>query len=918
MIFAALPVSADTIYLLQHRELVAAEDSQKRLLDSLFFPDIRSRQEGIERAHRQTFEWIFDNAGNQVRPWHNFVDWLEKGHGTYWISGKAGAGKSTLMSFICQDSRTEAALRVWSGTNEVFIPYFFFWNPGTQLQKSLAGLLRSLIYQLVERFPDLVPVIISSMGYTQHKLQQLPTWTERRLCATLQHLLSHGLEKYRLCMFIDGLDEFHGDYDILLDMVKDLRQSTRVKFCVSSRPYQSFDDEFGSSAMLKLQDLTEPDIRRYVSDKLDRAPHRASHAASSSFKLKDTVDTIVQKAEGVFLWVNLAVRDQLEGFRNGDDAEQLRERLELLPEKIEELYGQMLLKIDKVHKKEVAQYLQLVLYVGRPSLFDVALAVHTSIDDIVLFSSDITFQDICEHCKSKGIRIATICKGFLEVQEDVHLHEWQKAVNDPSPEANTSTCDFSALLEGQTVPPEQREDLIETAYYRLRTRVDFLHRTAVDFFRDNKQGKNFLETNAPGNLNSLTSYIIKALLAGLVIFPVPAKGNENENATRQTIRKIMIWALYAEAETGVAQVALMDLVDRSLAILYQRSTGQPSNLHWCIAWNLESSQFSSSDGGKTTSRPFVDFLGFVAWWGLHDFVENTLDSQHGRHNSSILDYLLDCAVHGFGTGERGVVWKSHMKLISALLERGANPNLKTPEGTVWGSFLRQLCHGLYENKFNGAFEAADILDVLELGTIQNFLENGANVNEKVWLTTYTYTKDVVTHAGRARQMSYYTIDLEISALSFLHHFSARAPNLAKIEEAFVAPDALEYFECTNIYFEIGTKRVKSQHSKQQLRQVSHALDQHLKTFAGDPSKQRQVLHRQVVESFQEVNIEQLYEEACREDDRENDKEDDGEEFFPDERSTTSSDLQTPQIEGGLPSAPTSQLETLISRTRHHD
>lgn len=326
MIFVALPVRADTIYLLQHRELIAAEDSYKRLLDSLYFPNIRSRQEGIEQAHKQTFEWIFDMAGNQVRPWHHFVDWLEKGHGTYWISGKAGAGKSTLMSFICQDSRTEMALRVWSGLNEVFIPNFFFWNPGTQLQKSLVGLLRSLIYQLVERFPDLMSVIISSMGSTQHRLQQLPTWTEHRLRVTLQHLLSYGLKAYSLCIFIDGLDEFSGDHTVLLDLIRNLRQIKRVKFCLSSRPYQSFKDEFGSSAMLKLQDLTEPDIRRYVSDKLDRAPLRASYVAYSSFKFKDTVDTIVEKAEGVFLWVNLAVRDQLEGIQNGDDVEQLREK----------------------------------------------------------------------------------------------------------------------------------------------------------------------------------------------------------------------------------------------------------------------------------------------------------------------------------------------------------------------------------------------------------------------------------------------------------------------------------------------------------------------------------------------------------------------------------------------------------------
>lgn len=85
--------------------------------------------------------------------------------------------------------------------------------------------------------------------------------------------------------------------------------------------------------MLRLQDLTELDIRRYVSDKLEGVSLKASPIPYSSSTIKDTIDKIVEKAENVFLSVNLAVRDQLEGIRNGDDAEQLRERLEIYLQK---------------------------------------------------------------------------------------------------------------------------------------------------------------------------------------------------------------------------------------------------------------------------------------------------------------------------------------------------------------------------------------------------------------------------------------------------------------------------------------------------------------------------------------------------------------------------------------------------------
>lgn len=839
--------------------MIAAEVSHQRLLDSLYFPEILSRQEGIAQAHKQTFEWIFDKAGNQDRPWYHFVDWLEKGHGTYWISGKAGAGKSTLMSFICQDSRTEVALSVWSGINEVFIPNFFFWSPGTQLQKSLVGLLRSLIYQLVERFPDLTSVITSSMGPTQHRLQQLPTWTEHRLCTTLEHLLSNGLEKHRLCIFIDGLDEFDGDYNILLDLVRNLRQSTKVKFCLSSRPYRAFEDEFGSSVMLKLQDLTKSDIRRYVFEKLDQAPLKVSKVSHPSFDLGKTVDMIVGKAKGVFLWVNLAVRDQLEGIRNGDDAAQLRERLELLPEEIEELYGHMLQRIDKVYRKEVARYLRLVLINEKvPSLFEIALAVHKRIDDILLFSPDIAISDIRNHCRFIGTRIATTCKGFLEVQERVDLHEWQKNVDDP----------YSSARYVRNAPLEQREDLIETIFYEDCTLVDFLHRTAVDFFNENEQGKGFLETNAPIYPHPQIS-CAKARFAHLTIFPARERVF-GELAILGTVEKnimnIMHVAHDAEAQTGVAQVALMDLLDHSLAMLCQRSPDQPSDLHWCRAWDLPRC-FGNSDRSKLlisryfrepkfdgTLTPYpVDLLGFAAWSGLHNYVEHVLDSQSGRQNRSTTDYLLNCTVDGLG--RKGWRLDSYMKMTLALLKRGANPNLKNSEGTVWGSYLRKLyrlCYGANID-LGQPFEVSEVLDTGHWGTVREFLGSGANVNEEVCLVlNNSDIRESEAHSSSwgPLYLTKYGVSLRVSALSVLQQCFAKTSILSEIEGTCIASGAFSRFECSELRFEFEVQTdltLRKWRDMELSKSFSQTLDQRLREFAENFSKKREIFDRQIMD-----------------------------------------------------------------------
>ena len=100
----------------QQQRQLEEKEYRKRLLDSLWFDEIHSREENIVDAHRETFEWIFDKSDHAVGSWDSFIGWLESRQGTYWVNGKAGSGKSTLMNFLCQDDRTFKSLRTWSGS----------------------------------------------------------------------------------------------------------------------------------------------------------------------------------------------------------------------------------------------------------------------------------------------------------------------------------------------------------------------------------------------------------------------------------------------------------------------------------------------------------------------------------------------------------------------------------------------------------------------------------------------------------------------------------------------------------------------------------------------------------------------------------------------------------------------------------
>ena len=861
---------------------------------------MHAREEGIKEAHKHTFEWIFDKPGDEVRPWHHFLDWLEEGHGTYWISGKAGSGKSTLMSFVCHDPRTEAALKIWSGTNQIFMPNFFFWSPGSQLQKSLAGLLRSLIYQLLERFPDLMPILAESTGPFQHGLCQLPTWTEQRLRATLQNLVSVGLEKYRLCIFIDGLDEFHGDHFTLLNLISSFREITKVKFCLSSRPYSPFKHELGSSPMLKLQDLTEPDIRRYVSDEIEGALLKASWVPYSSSWIKEAVDTIVQKAEGVFLWVRLAVRDQLEGIRNGDDAEQLRERLQILPTEIEDVYDHMLHGIDKVYRKEVARYMRLVLDVDIGlSLFQIALAEHKRIDDILLFSEEISIWDIHQHCKSVGERIAATCKGFLEVRERQRLEEWQR----------DDAEWFLNALEDRNIPLEQREELTKMQFLHQCTQVEFLHRTAFDFFNDNEQGKEFLKIHTIANSHPQVLYV-KALLAEIRIFPVTT----DKNYVQNSITSIMRNASVAEEATGVAQLALMDLINRSITLLWEHSPGQPSNLYWYRVWGQPPDPPSWNyilvrAKVLRSTRPVnyqflilqpVDFLGLAAWHGLDKYVQHMLDLQSRNWVSGTADYLLSCSVAGLAEAYATI---SYLKLIAALLKRGADPNMKLLEASVWGLFLGLLhshCLFIYEEGWQPSG-----LRTYWSNTVKAFLENGANVLEKIYTKFFNqWSLKFVTHSEDQPlfRLDGYGIELHLSTRSVLQWCFAKEPNFFEVEDPLIASGATLYLECTHLICRATkgqvTKWIDLEPSEQQLNQLTNTCEQGL--------LQESTLKRLVTEIFENADMEQLFEHAPTDEEMESEILHEGD--SQQKQSGTNTDSTTESSSINAPASPTDEAE----------
>ena len=325
------------------------------ILDSLWFSDLKERQANIAASHDATFKWVLDESSA-----FELKNWLRSQRGIYWVRGRAGSGKSTLMKFLVNHPHTVEALTTWAGTRRLVTGSFFFWNAGSLMQKSQEGLLTSLLYEILRQCPELIHSVCKSKVETiRSSLSGTPPsryrWTREGLWEAIEGLRLQSEVNAQFCFFIDGLDEYEGEPDQIVKVLSSLHHWPNIKLCVSCRPWNEFLDAFdpGVDLHIALEDLTQDDIRLYIQDSLEgSARFRALKARDS--RSQDLVQEIVEKARGVFLWVVLVVRSLLTGLTNADKISRLQARLHNFPETLEKFFGHMLRAVEMCYREETA------------------------------------------------------------------------------------------------------------------------------------------------------------------------------------------------------------------------------------------------------------------------------------------------------------------------------------------------------------------------------------------------------------------------------------------------------------------------------------------------------------------------------------------------------------------------------------
>lgn len=403
----------------QRKDLLAKRDREQEerkqelrqaLKSTLLFDQMHARQSIVKAAHASTCEWLLYQQ--------EYIDWLDPSkltehNGLLWIKGKPGAGKSTLMKYALTQSRRTAS--------ECTTISFFFNARGTILEKSIIGTYRSLLWQILDKYPETLPVLdtVVSLIAGQNLATATVNWTTDTLQSLLSLVISGLTEKSVLC-FIDALDECEEEQ--IREMIQFLENlgtaavASRVslRICLSSRHYPHITIRQGIILNLDGHEGHSQDIRVYLRTALKIERSRFAQEIRAK---------IQARASGVFMWVVLVVAILNREHDHGR-IHRLLQRLDEIPSGLHELFHDTLTR-DTNNSDETLLCIRLLLFareVLTPEQFYHAILSGTEPDALSECSlAVVTANDMERFILSSSKGLAEVTKiSWLRVQ---FIHE---------------------------------------------------------------------------------------------------------------------------------------------------------------------------------------------------------------------------------------------------------------------------------------------------------------------------------------------------------------------------------------------------------------------------------------------------------------------------------------------------------------
>lgn len=479
---------------LEGNDILQEARDQDRALKSLWFRCMDDRKDSVSPAHVKTLQWALKPACEREAceaEWDDLSEWLRSGTGVYWICGKAGSGKSTLMKYLQDNPDTRAPLQAWAGDLPLTIGSFFFWGLGTRKQKSLEGLSRAILYRLLEAessyLPSALPRLWQEVRVNVHEEPDSPSSGELR--AASEFMTKRFQPKRRFCLFIDGLDEFQGNFHDAIKLVRGLCSNPAIKVIVSSRPIAICYDAFSRVPQLHMESLTRNDIKEYIYDVIGSHDYMKILAGSGVQSPNILTNKLIEKASGVFLWVILACRSILDGFAAYDTIAELCRRVDDLPPELEDLFVHMLNSVDRRYHEQTAKTLK-ILYTRKASndhlaTIELAFFDRNGMDSV----SNNPLESITAHeahkiCSAMMARLRSRCGGLLQAEPRLGFARLSGSDADPN-----LICWCPSRETCSWIEREDHNSSLHThksGGFPEHSKIEFMHRTVFEFLDNPK------------------------------------------------------------------------------------------------------------------------------------------------------------------------------------------------------------------------------------------------------------------------------------------------------------------------------------------------------------------------------------------------------------------------------------------------
>ncbi|KAM0277760.1 hypothetical protein ACHAQH_005553 [Verticillium albo-atrum] len=375
----------------------------KDCIASLAVPLAWRRGKRPDEPHRATLQWFWDREGK-------FVNWLTHGMGFFSIEGKPGSGKTVLMGDALHKAKQYCEIDV--------LAHHFFNKRGQILEQSFQGFLQSVLEQILRQQPSLFQYMLEEWHMMQDPQQVTPhQWPEWLLKRALMQVVTQGSARLRYLMIFDALDECQSENDLadILGFLKtmiDGNTGKNLRILFSCRYLPDTSNMF-TAGCLRMEQHNEMDISNLVND-----------VWSSSIPIDAPADefrelkkAIIKKADGIFLWVRLALERVTKAIRDGGTSDEIRETIDELPGELTGIFEMLLGHAAQKHREETHAMLSVALTARKPlTTEEFRLVLNLCSDSQITSLADMNRSTkMVTNCQVMQRRIRSRCGGLLEV-----------------------------------------------------------------------------------------------------------------------------------------------------------------------------------------------------------------------------------------------------------------------------------------------------------------------------------------------------------------------------------------------------------------------------------------------------------------------------------------------------------------------